>query len=152
MNSTQLTLHSYTWSQWGFMSVPSFTGSDKQIFFVSSYKNRSQQARGGGGGGLDGDRGLDDVFFQRFLTLTFVHTANTFLQPTASFHNHFNHRTHSSVRIHRESGSGPMTLNAQSLTSIPVCRCLAFPAAYEYSLDVPSCCIQSNSRNLFFFF
>lgn len=76
--------------------MPSFTGSDKQIFFVSSYKNRSQQARGGGGGGLDGDRGLDDVFFQRFLTLTFVHTANTFLQPTASFHNHFNLRTHSS--------------------------------------------------------
>lgn len=77
MNSTQLTLHSYTWSQWGFMNVPSFTGSNKAVvfFFVSVYKiTHSRQ-----GDGLNGDRGLGDIFFHLFWT--FVHTVNTFLQP-----------------------------------------------------------------------
>lgn len=46
MNSTQLTLHSYTWSQWGFMNVPSFSGSNKAVFFCFCIQNHSQQAGG----------------------------------------------------------------------------------------------------------
>lgn len=57
------------------MNLPSFTGSNKAFFFVSEYKiTQSRQ-----GDSLDGDGGLDDVFFH-------LHTPNTMYGLVASSH------------------------------------------------------------------
>lgn len=62
------------------MNVPSFTGSDKAVsyfFFCFCIQNHSQQAGGQPGRRQRAGWRLPSTFFQHF-----VHTVNTFLQPS----------------------------------------------------------------------
>lgn len=82
MNSTQLTLHSYTWSQWGFMNVPSFTGSNKAVVFFLFLYTKS----------LTAGRGTAWTETEGWVTFSFTFSEHLYIQlthfysPTACCH------------------------------------------------------------------
>lgn len=145
MNNTQLTLHSYTWSQWGFMNVPSFTGSNKAGFLFLYTKSLTA----GRGTAWTETEGWMTLFFHLFWTVTFVHTVNTFLQPNGMLScssltwSPVYHMNHSQLlesaqkhpdhvfipRNHCGLKSVLVKLYARGHTRVPVCRCIVLQKA-----------------------